>query len=207
MRCRRVRAVMRYFSHTFRPRFPQLCTLIESIRRFDTESPMTVVCPDENASDLRKLIGDDAEVVTMSFVAFECGDNLPWPKVAAYRSQKQVAWTMQGCLPWWMMQRYTDDSLFYVDDDCFYFAPLQPYIKAIPKEAIAGVCRHHFPAGKENIGAGTYNNGMCWFRNCLDGSLHARAYGEWSIDVFEPHEQKHLAVANGQISLSDSFLA
>ncbi len=181
---------LRYVSHFHGPRIPQFRVMWDSILQFDRDSKMTAVVDTletaEACADMRGV-----EFVHWEEMASDCCGVLPFMKCQS-RGPRLFSWTYQACLPWWVMRRSKEKNFVYVDSDCMFFSSLVPYIEAIPQSAFVGICPHFFPEGKENEGAGRFNNGICWWRKTPESIEHARKWGIWSIEVFDPHEQKVL---------------
>lgn len=192
--------MIHYFSHIHAPSYPHLRCLIDSIRKFDQESPVHVVC--DSTATFGQVMDDyidtAAEVIPYPtpIVEMDCKTlGIDWTVVRKTRSERDVAWTMQACLPLWMMSMSEvkeGDLCVYVDSDVFFFTDFTPILKGLPEEPFVFSGRHHFPPGKENDSAGKWNNGLMVWRNQMDAAIHAKSWATDSINRWEPHEQKLL---------------
>lgn len=199
-----------YFCHVHGPSLPHLQCMLSSIRRFDQESPITVVLDDAVDHERTAVIDRkwNCSGVRMSRVAEQCGTLLPWDATSRSRqfSSRDRAWMMQSCLPWWIIMRSLADKrtadvdwFVYTDSDTFHYRSIEPYLTALPETAHVAICRHWYPAGRENVSAGVYNNGILAFRNSGVSREHMLRWGRETIERWQPghpravtHEQKLL---------------
>lgn len=195
---------LHYITRCYSGSLAQCKCLIESILKFDTESPITVIVDHDSVMQSARWFDDHGcQVHTPLGVGRLCRDiDLPWGLKFANRSGRDKAWAMQSCLPAWAMALYPDDPLFvYVDPDCFFFQDLRPYVEQLPSSCEVAVCPHFFPTGFENNSAGRFNNGILNWKNTPTVREHMHRWGRETMERWQPGHPRE--IPHEQLLLND----
>lgn len=80
------------------------------------------------------------------------------------RTYKEYVWTLASNFTLWCYERFTPQSIAYIDADCFFFSDPTPIYNEVAKFPVA-ITPHRFTPSEESrlSGAGTYNVGWTWF--------------------------------------------
>lgn len=189
-----------FISHVHPTAIPHLKCLRHSLCEHEPHHQHFVVtwgCRDE----ISEFYAKDSRVIIVSSGELEQECRLlgiDWGALRGTRSDRDLAWTAQACLPYWLMADFDIGQAIYLDNDLYFWQPLQPILDLFP-EAHVGVCKHHYPPGRENVSAGIYNNGLVWWRNTPLAREHAKRWALETIERWNPshprrvdHEQKLL---------------
>lgn len=193
--------MIEFISHVHPAAVPHFMCLRHSLEMHEPEHRHSIIAWD-GAFHMVVGLSGMLTVYSAADMEHDCRSmGIDWGSLRGTRSERDLAWTAQACMPYWLMQRCPDlkGPFVYLDNDTYFFQPLSPILNRLPETAHVGVCKHWFPPGKENVSAGVFNNGTIWWRN---SDISREHFKRWALETIErwnpshpravPHEQKLL---------------
>jgi hypothetical protein len=151
--------------------------MIRSLRRFEPNSPVWVLCLDKLCFDLMTQV-NEPNVHLVSREEFEQGD-AALEAARKNRSLVEYYFTCTPSLVGYVLQRAAiGDSVTYLDADLFFFSNPAPLHEELGGGAVSIVSHRFTEALKDRERYGKYNVGWLTFRNDARG----RAVQEWWRD-------------------------
>ncbi len=115
--------------------------MLQSLARHCSESHVYVLCMDEDTR-MTLISLNLPEVTCISLTEVEDEALLT---VKPGRSLAEYCWTLSPCLPWFLLDRYSEiDSITYLDADLYFYSSLKPIFNEIGDASIT-IIEHRFP--------------------------------------------------------------
>ncbi len=114
--------------------------MLESLFRHCPRARVFVLCMDaQTRTILERLQVGDIVCIDLSELEDEA-----LLEAKANRSVAEYCWTLSPCLPWYVLQQYSEvDEITYLDADLLFYSPLAPLFEEIGAASIA-IIEHRF---------------------------------------------------------------
>jgi hypothetical protein len=184
-----------YFDHRYLPRG---LAMIRSLRRFERDSPVWVLCLDDECHEMLSALREPG-VRPIRLSELEAGDEA-LAAAKSNRSRVEYYFTMTPSLVLFVLDRaQPEDTVTYVDGDLFFFSDPAPLHQELGEKSVS-IIPHRFPDHLRHLEQyGIYNVGWLTFRNDAAGRTVASWWrdrcNEWCYDAVEPErfaDQKYL---------------
>jgi hypothetical protein len=172
--------------------------MIRSLRRFDADARVSVLCLDDECARLLGVLQEPG-VQPISLGVLEAGD-AALAAAKANRSLIEYYFTLTPSLVSYVLARAADgETVTYLDGDLYFFDSPEPLHRELGTNSVALIA-HRFPKALQHLEKhGRYNVGWLTFRNDENGRAAAAWWrercNEWCYDVVEADrfaDQKYL---------------
>lgn len=128
--------------------------MLRSLARNCSNAKVFVLCMDHKTREI-------LECLHLPFVVLILLSDIEDEELLKAKSDRGVAeycWTLSPCLPWYVLQKYTEvDFLTYLDADLFFYSNVEPLFNEISEGSIA-IIEHRFT---ERLKHGEVNGRFC----------------------------------------------
>jgi len=173
-----------YFDHNYLSR---AVVMIESLRRFDSQTPVHVLALSELCvTILRELALPYVKIIPLAVL------EAAYPELLTVKPSRKLIeyyFTLSPFLPHYLFAHTKADRVTYVDADILFFTPPQAVLDSLGDASVA-ITPHRFSFAYRNHSIfGLYNVAWITYRRCPEGLDCLNAYKddclEWCYDRLE----------------------
>ncbi len=153
-----------YFDHNYLSR--ALLT-IDSLRRFDADTPIHVLALSDLCADILHELGlPNIEIIPLARL------EQAYPELAALKASRKLIeyyFTLSPFLPHYLFAQTAADRITYIDADLYFFSSPEPVRRSLGDASVA-ITPHRFSFDYRNhVVYGRFNVAWITYRRCAEG--------------------------------------